>query len=896
MVMKKTQGKHLWKTIKKNLVSFLAVALMGATGVSIFLGDQSAATAILKKADDYFVENRLQSLEVTGVYGITEGDLDALAGGSGVDAVEGGYSTTVLLETEDTTNKLLVQAHSLLSSMNIPEVLEGVLPTAENEAAIEQTMAERENIRIGDRITLQQEGELKNDTFVVTAIINEPSYCCAKAMDARGKSEKGIGSAYYYIGLPKTAFDTSYYEDCYTTAYIRNDSLDDYFYFSEEYKEQEEVFRKQIEELGKERAQIRYEEVSKKAQDGLDEAEAEWERQRKNLEDGKDMLSYIFEQIGLSSDLEEVRKQLDDFGRLKEPLLEVLTQFEKGEKALDEAQQELAQAKEDVSGLQVQEWVVSARNDIGDVRSIEAIVEGLYGLSYSMAIIFVIVSVTVCYAAISRMISEQRTSIGMQKALGFTSKEIRKHYMSYSIICGFFGIVEGWIAAYVTVQGLDLQIYQTVFLFDRIPRAFAWGPAVCVSIFFMGIFMAAAYAACAKETALPATELLRGEMPEREKPFAFERLKGYQKLPLYTRTMIKNVLGDKSRMLTTITGIAGCITLLVICFTLLIAMKESNEIQFHRYFLYENRLVIDTQKGKISEFENLLKEENIDYVRVQDKLKLYQDEDQSWSGAHIVTVPDTQDISEFMVLEDPETGEIQEVPDDGILVSIKCADNLGLKKGSRVKVMDGNGETKEVVVAGVIEHYLGYHLFVTSSAYYEEMLGEEADECVFLLKGDIGNLYDKVKEKEGFLSLRDNSEYDSIGNVLDMVVIVCFVFAAIMAVLVMLNQNVMHINRKARELSVMRINGFTMKETKDFVSKDNFVLNVLGICFGWGSGMALSCLVIRVLEVSVTHYVRTPSFKACLIAAAIGGFFAFVMNRIALRRIRHLNLTNVNAN
>ena len=47
-----------------------------------------------------------------------------------------------------------------------------------------------------------------------------------------------------------------------------------------------------------------------------------------------------------------------------------------------------------------------------------------------------------------------------------------------------------------------------------------------------------------------------------------------------------------------------------------------------------------------------------------------------------------------------------------------------------------------------------------------------------------------------------------------------------MAVLVMLSQNVMHSKQKAMELSVMRINGFRLKETKDVVSGDTFVLRV----------------------------------------------------------------------
>ena len=283
--MNKTQKTYLFRTIKKNIVSFFAVALMVATGVSIYLGDQSSALAILKRADQYFADKRLQSLEVTSVYGITEKDIEAIAELDEVDAAEGGYSASVLLQMDDGTGNLLIQAHAMLETMNLPVIIEGVLPVSESEAAIEENMAAKEGIQVGDVISVKHDGELKTDSFTVTAIINEPAFCSARTKDARGTSEKGIGSAYYYISVPKTAFDPAYYDGCFTTAYIRNDALDEQFYFSEEYKEQEAALKERIVSFGKERSEIRFQEVQLKAQEKLAEAKTKLEKYDKNLSD-----------------------------------------------------------------------------------------------------------------------------------------------------------------------------------------------------------------------------------------------------------------------------------------------------------------------------------------------------------------------------------------------------------------------------------------------------------------------------------------------------------------------------------------------------------------------------------------------------------------------------------
>lgn len=175
-------------------------------------------------------------------------------------------------------------------------------------------------------------------------------------------------------------------------------------------------------------------------------------------------------------------------------------------------------------------------------------------------------------------------------------------------------------------------------------------------------------------------------------------------------------------------------------------------------------------------------------------------------------------------------------------------------------------------------------------------MGEETDESVFLLKGDITGLYEKVRNMEGYLSLRDNSEFQESADGVNLVILICLALSAVMALLVLLNQVVMHINRKSRELAVMRINGYSLKQTRAYVYKDNIILTLLGLILGSGFGVILSYLVVIIIETGASRYVRTPNIPACLYASAVGALFALIVNLIALRKIKHLNLTNVSGN
>lgn len=1047
MTMKKNAWKHLLRSIRKGGVSFVAVAVIAAVSIAIFQGFQSSANAILQRADQYFADNNLETLEIACANGITEEDIAAIAGWDGVEAVVGGYTDSVLLKTG--SEKILVQARSLSDQINLPVVLEGTLPTAENEAAIEEILAKEQGIAVGDSITLEQDGCLMGDTFTVTAIINQPNYCCASVEDSRGTGEAGLGSNEYYIALPVSAFDSSYYSDCYTVAYIDSDRLDGIYYYSDEYEKGEAEYLASLEPLAQQRAEQRYQQLNDEAQtelddaraeiddaqaeidDGqkqLDDAKAEYDENAASLEDARTEIAENEEKLedarieiadgekeledakselaskesqyssaqrqynqqkskldaartelnnqltalGLSTDLDEALLALDAFGEAGAPLKSAIQEYQAGESQLaaanrqlqasssalqsarnqivsaeqeledarqeladgeqeladakqeladgeqeladakieledkeqeladakselEDARVELADAEQEVEDLQMQDWILSGRSNVGDVRGIKTIVKAIYGLSYVMAAVFLLVAVVICFAAITRVIREQRVMIGAQKALGFTSGEILRHYMLYNIFCGVLGILLGWFLSVSIVELMSLNIFVPKFLIGEVPLAFTIKTALISAVICLIVFIGATYLTCARLVRQPATELLRGEVPARGTRLFFENWGFYQKMNLYSRTMIKNVLNDKGRMVTTIIGIVGCTALLVACFSMKLGIQNASKTEFDSYAFYDARLIVDSETGDVDEFAQLLNDSGVGYTLIQDKLKNFRVDGGDWENAHIVTTDDEQALQEYMKLSDLN-GHTVQIPEEGVLVSRRAAENMNLSEGSVLELMDQNGQPKEVTVSGIIEHYLPYYLIVTSEEYYSTVLDEETDPCVFLLKGDVHGLEDQAANMDGFLSLRDNSNYSASGSELDLVIGICTALSAVMSVLVLLNQITMYIDRKARELAVMRVNGYTIKQTRAYVYKDNIVLIIMGLLFGCLFGVGLAYISVRTIEAGAEHFVRSPNLIACLISCVIGAVFAVAVNLYALRKINRLNLTNVASN
>ena len=115
-----------------------------------------------------------------------------------------------------------------------------------------------------------------------------------------------------------------------------------------------------------------------------------------------------------------------------------------------------------------------------------------------------------------------------------------------------------------------------------------------------------------------------------------------------------------------------------------------------------------------------------------------------------------------------------------------------------------------------------------------------------------------------------------------------------MAIVVLLNLNVMFIAEKKRELIVLMINGFSVKDARHYISYDSIVLTALGIIVGIALGCLMGSVTVMTIEPITAFFVKDAD--AIAIASGIMGstVLAIAMAFIALRRVNKFNLTDIN--
>ncbi len=550
--------------------------------------------------------------------------------------------------------------------------------------------------------------------------------------------------------------------------------------------------------------------------------------------------------------------------------------------------------------LEYANWNVIGRMANASYVMLKAGAETINRLSISFAFVYILVAAMVCYSSMGRIITEQKIYIGTQKALGYKKQEILRKYIIYavfSVVCGSYG---GILSAIYFVEKLTLKSYVPMFIFDSYKLAYSWKYIILILCGAVIIMVGATLLACTHMINLPTVSLLNTADEKNMKPLSFERFKWWKKLSLYKRAMIRNLITDKKYVVSTIIGVSGCTALMIIGFTLKFSIQNVVTEQFEKIFNYD--MVLTTKcntEDELQKFEDYFgKKGDIEYISILGLMnRIRVNKKEYMSGEIIVT--DTDKINEYFQIKD-EKGNKLVVPSKGVLVNNHLANYYGVKEGDYIEVFDRNGIVKTVEVAGFFQNYVN-HYIIMNPDYYSEVFDQEYHPNTFYvkIKSNVEGVRSDLQKIEKFSAFSDKSMgtdvFENIAKSIDSIIQILIFLSGMMALVVVLNLAAMNIKEKERQLMIMRVNGFTVKETKAYIAKNNRIVTVAGIIFGVVLGVILGYFIVLAIENDTTSFIHTPSLKACILGCSLSTVFAIVVNTIARSKIRKLQLNSINS-
>ncbi len=268
--------RDILRTVGGSLRRFVALATITALGVTMLVGLRAACVDLRESADAFFDEQSLFDIRVLSTLGLTEEDVEALAALDGVEAAEGGWSETVYTTVGSASEKVDVKALSS-TGMNEPVVLEGHLPTRDDQIAVTQRFMEDSGLSLGDTVTFQGSDDDAEDATVVferkeytiIAVVLDPMEI--NAGEGTMSYRSSGSSQYSFFVLEDCVIDP----DTYTVVYLTVEGADDPLCYSDEYDEIVDDVKQRVEDARAEREQARGEGLRADATAEVDEAEAE---------------------------------------------------------------------------------------------------------------------------------------------------------------------------------------------------------------------------------------------------------------------------------------------------------------------------------------------------------------------------------------------------------------------------------------------------------------------------------------------------------------------------------------------------------------------------------------------------------------------------------------------
>lgn len=911
--MKKIHIIDTWRRIKRTLITYFSIMLIVCLGISSYLGISFAKASMQETGDHYLKKQKFHNIQITYNYGLKEEDIQEIQKIDGVSVAEGLYQATGFLKLEDVDRLVTVQ--SATYQVDIANVIDGRLPKEKNEIVIEKVMADEDKIIIGDDIEIDCADEKGNNPlletkFKVVGIVEHPAYSCNYVYSRRGLSDKGNGNCLNFFLVSDKAFDKEELDQSYQSVLVWSEDLSNFNCFTKQYEEECKKIEEKISIASKDRSELRYQKLLNDANADIDEAQTKLDSATEELNTSKTEIDNVEKEIEENKvELEELREAYPNSSIVKEgenalkkaekELKTNKDKYEKAKKEYTRNKEDLDDAKIDVEKLVDIDWKVVNRNSNVSYALYSDNAEGLGKLSFSFAFVYIVVALMVCYSSIGRMIAKQKLIIGTQKALGYRTREILLQYIGYAWTCTFWGCAFGLLWAVFFVQPISLKSYKPIYYFQEYATICETRISVIVIAAAFILTLISTIFACKKVVSKPAVILLKEDVAKNGKQMFFERFHLWKKISLFKRTVIKNLIYEKRHMIATIIGVGGCTALMIIGFSLKYAMSDVKDIQFNHIQKFDISLQIEKDSDVNVFTEGLDQFKELEYINIMNKMIGVRLNGKDDIVADLLCFDDAN-MNNYFALEDDVTGEEVNAPKEGVLISSNTAQYYGIKVNDTIEVMKDNGEQVSVPVVGIVKNYV-CHFLVMSPAYYENIIGENTKNNIFFIKlngVDKGKIIEAFKDKEGYITVSGKemgiSIFDNIVDSLNSVVQVMIVLSAIMSLVVVLNLIAMYINEKSKALAVMRINGYTIREVKAFITYSDIILNFFGLIVGIILGVILATQIIKIIENDCVTYNHSPNIGACLISCGICIIYSIIVGYIAKRKINKLPLQNLN--
>lgn len=623
---------------------------------------------------------------------------------------------------------------------------------------------------------------------------------------------------------------------------------------------------------------------------------------REQLADGRNKLTDAGKDItegeqtlaGKEAELADARTEYEDG----------LKEYEEGVEEFNEkiadAGQKLDDAEQEIEDIKAPDTYVLGRDtNVGYVcfENDSAIVEGIANI---FPVFFFLVAALVCVTTMNRMVEEQRTQIGVLKALGYKESVIMSKYMFYSGSAAVLGCVTGFAGGTYLFPRVIWTSYSIMYRLDSLLYVFDWKLAVISLAVSILCSVGTTWLSCRVELAQVAAQLMRPRAPKAGKRVFLEYLPFlWKRLGFLRKVSIRNIFRYKKRLIMMVMGISGCTALLVTGFGIRdsianVAVQQFSEIQTYDLNVAFAEGVTDEDGEAL---QNAAGIDDGQYAFVYETaFDLVTEEGRK--SVNLIVLDSDADMTPFLNLHTKEKEQIAYPAQGEVVITDKIADTYGLHVGDTITLQDENRKTIFAEISGISQNFIYNYAYINNETY-RECMGQDAE---------YKNAYVNIPEEadahlvsaalmkcDGVAGVSVNLDtlerFSGMMQSLNLIVIFVIFCAAGLAFIVLYNLTNINITERVREIATIKVLGFHKNETSSYVFRENAVLVIMGAAVGMVLGHYLHLFVMNEINIDLIAFDIHVLPVSFLYSVLLTFAFAWIVDRIMGRKLERISMT-----
>ncbi len=520
----------------------------------------------------------------------------------------------------------------------------------------------------------------------------------------------------------------------------------------------------------------------------------------------------------------------------------------------------------------------------------------LSSIATIIPVLFLLVSIIMLYIMLKRFIEQERAEIGTFKAFGYSNAEIIYGYFIYGAVTGIAGFLLSLVGGYF-IGNYYFTMILTAF---NVPMSsFVMSSAVCIwaLVLSIGVSFTAVSLGARSVTKIHPAEAMRAAVPT-VKTGKFKMDGKIIKTMLNQRGImaLRGISRSRVRSMLTVLSIVMSFSLtnVLIAFSISFtdAMTSVTDItekhDIHAVldeFTPLNSAIQDIKRlGGVSEAEGLLTVPSTLYFKNRKKeLSIYG-------------ISKTSQL--YNVVD--EGYNIQEIPDNGLLINTRVAQQLNVSEGDVVEVESPYlRENIFIIVSKIITEPMGVGCYMEFSQL-NKIIGQSDITNFIMLNTDsfnknrimdeliyAPNVRAAIDQERSAQLIREGSVATT--GLLYMLVIMslCMCFGVIY------NVSRISMAEKQRELATMRILGFSVGETAEVNSFEHWVLFVIGCVLGFFLALVIKDPIAANFSSDENTFIINLSVMSTLYSAVGCTIAVMLSNYMAKRQIGKYKLVEV---